>query len=327
VIALLLFAIALCLSLAIGLAAYAVLQRQWPLWIKIPASVILSLVSMVIAACVFLYGALSYVATDETPYFLLGSDSDSAKPNDITLHVSQPGVSGEIYLIRLEFPKYVSRGDDFTIHLQITPSSLFHMPNNLEATIRAANTIKFWNSLPCETDKSNGSKSCGSLGAPAKGVDYYWNATASDEGERTITVVYPPLELPMGWTTTVSSNNKMLLPCGIYHMDHCSRMQPDVLSADHPTAKHANIGRDVVERHPPWFRLDMSARSFTFPVKVILGLGVASATYQWLSIAGLAISGALGSGWAVKLFELLRKNPSARTHEPFRPKGSGSRGR
>ena len=149
----------------------------------------MSLVSIFIAAAVFLYGALAYVATDATPSFSLGSDSDLSKPNDITIHVTRPGSTGDIYLLRLEFPKNVPRGDDFTIHLQIMPLNSSPPSKNLEATIHATNTIKFWNTQPCESDKSDGAKSCGTLDGHTNGIDYYWTATASGEGERTMTVV------------------------------------------------------------------------------------------------------------------------------------------
>ena len=322
--ALLLFIVALCVSIAIGLAAYLVVRRSnWSLWIRVPASILLSFTSVVLAGSVFLYGALAYVATDQTPSFSLGSDSDLSKPNDITVHISHLGSSKDIYLLSLEFPKYVTKGDDFTIHLSISPEGDSAQPKDREAVLYATNALKFWNTQPCPIIKPDGANSCGTVDNHTRSIDYYWTASASAEGQRTMTVIYPSLDVPTDWTATASSNNKQLLTCGLYHMDHCNGAKA-VLSATNPKAKHSNIGRDVVDRHPPWFKLDMSARSITFPVEVILSLGVSSSTYQWLSIAGLVISGALGSGWGLTLLGSLRKKEKP-PHEPFQPKGTNQR--
>lgn len=236
------------------------------------------------------------------------TDSGSFLEYD-TYHVERfnPDIS-----IKLSFPQQILAGNDATVALEILKTNQSSRDLELRSELRSSEFMKIWSSQDCAPPVSQhgGVPACLSATDPSSSFfSFLWTISSSIIGRRQLAI-----ELPDGlktgsqnnWSAIIVYDDQPVLTSDRKLVDgRCVRLFERDISCLDKIRLFTSSSPEFTSSTGD-FTADIANRSIRFPIYVTTTLGVSETTYQWLAIVGVILSGAFGTGWLFKIYELVR---------------------
>jgi hypothetical protein len=313
-------------AVLIGAAAFWLLRR-YSLWVTIPATIFLSLCTVIGASVIFLIAFIKFPASDDRNWseldkveLLVDSSKKSSRiddravrtyrrrfeyssgsPNEFNPPVIKSADLHADYALSISFPAQTPSGDDITIVLTVSARSTPLPTGELRAVLRSQN-LKVWTTQSCASAPKSvdGLAACSTV-TSHNSVNFIWTASPAAQGVRQLAIEFPAVWQGSEWSAILAKNSVPVSGGANY--------TPLLLSTSSPT--YGSPRGD--------FSVDVSRRDIRFPIKVLTSLGLSAYTYGVVGVIGVALAGALGSGWVFRLIELITSRSRKAKHQPLRP--------
>jgi hypothetical protein len=258
-----------------------------------------------LSGAVFLYAFLSYPANDD-PRFA-GRNNIYIDREDKVSGAAKPRRSA----VRVVFPYSVRKDSDFEVRLILSADPPL-AAGDYTSELQGPYSLKLRPQRSCASPPSNSGVACKSIKDPRDEIALTWDVTPTAEAEAILRLTIPAIwSDSLDWSASIEFDGYAPLVEGREEVLDARRPQFRLTESTRFAFDYDRRMREKGELFQlPYARagaeIDLDTRQVRFPIMVSTSLGLDSATYGKLALLGTILSGFLGTGWAWKLYELIR---------------------